>query len=98
MHDVIHMWAEGYNTYHLIDGYKMKQFHGGIMPDLIISPEGLNALLERVKWALLEDSLDGGLLSPAHRRIRLRGGPLQFSDGYNTEGDHLFESLSVINV
>jgi hypothetical protein len=91
------MWAQGYNTYHLIDGHAMRSLHGGIRPDIILDEASLRALLDQVCWALAEDEIGGALLSPRQRRIRLRGGPLEFSDGYNTEGDHLYESLSVIN-
>ena len=68
------MWLEGYNTYHLVDGAAMKEVWGAIMPHIIYSPKNLDAIVEKVKWALHEDRLNGSMLSPKMRRIRFRLG------------------------
>jgi hypothetical protein len=52
--------------------------------------------VEQVKWALAEDELNGTLLSPRMRRIRLRGGAGAMSTGVNTE--FLDSEFSVVNV
>lgn len=55
--DVLHMWVESYNTYHLIDGVAMKAAWGGIMPDIILSETNLAAMANQVKqyidWYML---------------------------------------------
>ena len=74
LENMIQMWLESYNTYHLIDGAAMKEVWGAIMPHIIYSPKNLEAILDQVKWALDEDALKSAMLSPRMRRIRLRGG------------------------
>jgi len=95
MEDVIQMWLESYNVYHLIDGLAMKDAWGCIMPHIILGKKNLQAILDQVKWALLEDSLEGPLLSPKMRAIRLQGGKENFVRGYNTQ-EPVFEH-SVVN-
>jgi len=62
--DMIQMWLESYNTYHLVDGAAMKEAWGAIMPHIMLSEKNLEAILDQVKWALSEDGLDGALLTP----------------------------------
>lgn len=94
--DVIQMWCESYNTYHLIDGAAMKAAWGGVMPDIILSANNLAALLDKVRWALEEDSGDGAILTPRLRALRLRGGAKEMAMGYNTETiDSEFSVVSV---
>ena len=90
------MWAEGYNTHHLVDGLAMKEAWGAVAPHILLSPRNLQALLDKVLWALEEDSLDGALLSPRMRRIRLRGGVQEMDAGFNTE--QLDNEFSVVSV
>jgi hypothetical protein len=92
----IHMYVEGYNTYHLIDGHAMKEAWGGINEDILLSPKNLQAILDQIQWALKEDTLDGALLSPRMRRIRARGGAAEMITGYNTE--FLDTEFSVVSV
>lgn len=92
----LQMWIESYNCYHLIDGYAMKEAFGGIMPNIILSPKNLEAIVDQVKWALLEDSSDGVMLSPRLRRIRFRGGAQEMIFGYNLE--ELDSEYSVVSV
>lgn len=94
--DVIQMWIESYNTYHLIDGAAMKEAWGAIMPHIMLSQKNLDAILDQVKWALLEDSLDGALLTPRLRRVRFRGGAQEMITTYNTE--QLDSEFSVVSV
>lgn len=96
LEDMVQMWLEGYNTYHLVDGAAMKEAWGGIMPDILLSPRNLQAILDRVLWALEEDGLDGALLTPRLRRLRFRGGAQEMSTGFNTE--HLESEFSVVSV
>lgn len=92
----LQMWVESYNCYHLIDGYAMKEAFGGIMPNIILSPKNLDAIVDQVKWALLEDSSGGVMLSPRLRRIRFRGGAQEMIFGYNLE--ELDSEYSVVSV
>ena len=92
----LQMWIESYNTYHLIDGYAMKEAFGGIMPNIILSSKNLEAIVDQVKWALLEDSSDGVMLSPRLRRVRFRGGAQEMIFGYNLE--ELDSEYSVVSV
>jgi len=92
----LQMWIESYNCYHLIDGYAMKEAFGGIMPNIILSPKNLEAIVDQVKWALLEDSSGGVMLSPRLRRIRFRGGAQEMIFGYNLE--ELDSEYSVVSV
>lgn len=94
--DIIQMWIESYNTYHLIDGAAMKEAWGAIMPHIMLSQKNLDAILEQVQWALLEDSLDGALLTPRLRRVRFRGGAQEMITTYNTE--QLDSEFSVVSV
>ena len=48
MEDVIQMWLESYNTYHLIDGLAMKDAWGCIMPHIILGKKNLQAILDQV--------------------------------------------------
>lgn len=48
LNDVIQMWCEGYNTYHLIDGSAMKAAWGGVIPAIVLSQGNLEALLNQV--------------------------------------------------
>lgn len=90
------MWVESYNAYHLVDGAAMKEAWGTIMPHIMLSEKNLEAIAEKVKWALREDDIDCTLLTPRFRQLRLRGGVKEFSSGYNTER---FDSeFSVVNV
>ena len=50
----------------------------------------------QVQWALEEDELDGALLTPRMRRLRVRGGAQQMIMGYNA--DHLDSEFSVVSV
>lgn len=93
---MIQMWVESYNTYHLVDGYAMREAWGDIMPHLMLSEKNLDAILEQVKWALHEDSLDGALLTPRMRKVRFRGGAQEMVTGYNTE--ELDSEFSVVSV
>ena len=93
---MIQMWLESYNTYHLVDGAAMKEVWGAIMPHIIFSKKNLDAIVEQVKWALTEDSLDGVILTPRMRRVRFRGGAQEMSTGINTE--FLDSEFSVVNV
>lgn len=92
----LQMWIESYNCYHLIDGYAMKEAFGGIMPNIILSPKNLEAIVDQVKWALLEDSSGGVMLSPRLRRIRFRGGAQEMIFGYNLQ--ELDSEYSVVSV
>jgi hypothetical protein len=92
----LQMWIESYNCYHLIDGYAMKEAFGGLMPNIILSPKNLEAIVDQVKWALLEDSSGGVMLSPRLRRIRFRGGAQEMIFGYNLE--ELDSEYSVVSV
>eukprot|EP00601_Ochromonadales_sp_CCMP2298_P033851 CAMPEP_0173363026 /NCGR_PEP_ID=MMETSP1144-20121109/22152_1 /TAXON_ID=483371 /ORGANISM="non described non described, Strain CCMP2298" /LENGTH=738 /DNA_ID=CAMNT_0014312921 /DNA_START=90 /DNA_END=2303 /DNA_ORIENTATION=+ len=83
--DMIQMWLESYNTYHLVDGAAMKEAWGAIMPHIMLSEKNLEAILAQVQWALSEDALDGALLTPRLRRVRFRGGAQEMTTGYNTE-------------
>ena len=96
LRDMIQMWLESYNTYHLVDGSAMKEAWGGIMPNILLSEKNLRAILDQVKWAMHEDSMDGALLSPRMRRIRFRGGAQEMITGYNTED--LEAEFSVVSV
>jgi hypothetical protein len=93
---VIQMWIESYNTYHLIDGFAMKEAWGAIMPHIVLSEKNLNAIVDAVKWALAEDDMDGAILSPRLRRVRFRGGAQEMITGYNTE--NLDSEFSVVSV
>lgn len=42
------MWADGYNTHHLIDGFAMKKAWGGLVPEILFSEKNLNALVHQV--------------------------------------------------
>jgi hypothetical protein len=81
------MWAEGYNTHHLIDGYSMKRNWGHIMPHLVYNQTNLDAIVNRVKWALIEDEMDGAMLSQDMQWMRMQPGGLKEMDGggYNNE-------------
>ena len=96
LRDMIQMWLESYNTYHLVDGSAMKEAWGGIMPNILLSEKNLRAILDQVKWAMHEDSMDGALLSPRMRRIRFRAGAQEMITGYNTED--LDAEFSVVSV
>lgn len=90
------MWCEGYNTYHLVDGSAMKEAWGCIMPHIMLSEKNLNAIVERVKWALDEDTFNGALLTPRLRNVRFRGGAKEMATGFNTE--FLVSEFSVVSV
>ena len=96
LEDMIQMWLESYNTYHLVDGKAMKEAWGHIMPHIMLSTKNLDAIVAQVKWALIEDSMNGALLSPRMRRIRFRGGAQEMITGYNTE--FLESEFSVVSV
>ncbi len=96
MEDLIQMWLESYNTYHLIDGLAMREAWGCIMPHIVLGQKNLEAILDQVKFALAEDAGDGTLLSPRFRTIRLQGGGKQEMDmGYNNQ--RLTTKFSVVN-
>jgi hypothetical protein len=90
------MWCEGYNTYHLIDGYAMKEAWGGIMPHILLSPRNLEAILDVVKQALAEDSMESVILTPRMRAVRLRGGSERMEGGFNT--DEVVDEYSVVSI
>lgn len=94
--DMIQMWIESYNTYHLIDGFAMKEAWGAIMPHLILSPHNLKAMLDKVIWALDEDESNSAILSPRFRRLRFRGGAQEMTTAFNTE--FLDTEFSVVSV
>ena len=94
--DSVQMWLEGYNTYHLVDGKAMKEAWGAIMPHIMLSEKNLAAILAQVQWALMEDGMDGALLTPRLRRVRFRGGAQEMTTGFNTE--HLDSEFSVVSV
>jgi hypothetical protein len=94
--DMIQMWLESYNTYHLVDGAAMKEAWGAIMPHIMLSEKNLEAILQQVQWALAEDALEGALLTPRLRRVRFRGGAQEMTTGYNTE--FLDSEFSVVSV
>ena len=96
LEDNVQMWLESYNTYHLIDGAAMKEVWGAIMPHIILGESNLAAIIRQVKWALDEDTMDGAMLTPRLRRVRLRGGAAQMTTGFNTE--HLDAEFSVVSV
>lgn len=50
----------------------------------------------QVRWALEEDVLDGTLLTPRLRTVRLRGGAKDMAMGFNT--DRLENEFSVVSV
>jgi len=94
--DMVQMWAEGYNTYHLVDGFAMREAWGAIMPHIMLSEKNLNAIVDQVKWALSEDELNGAILTPRLRTVRFRGGAGSMTTGYNTEMvDSEFSVVSV---
>ena len=96
LHDILQMWCESYNTYHLIDGAAMKAAWGAVMPDIVLSDANLKAVLRQVQVALMEDQSDAAILSPRMRAVRLRGGAKEMSMGYNTETiDSEFSVVSV---
>jgi hypothetical protein len=66
------------------------------MPEIILSPENLNALLARVRLALEEDKGGAAILTPRLRTVRLRGGAKEMVMGYNTET--LDSEFSVVSV
>lgn len=94
--DCVQMWLEGYNTYHLIDGKAMKEAWGAIMPHIMLSEKNIEAIVAQVQWALMEDTMDGALLTPRLRRVRFRGGAQEMTTGFNTE--HLDSEFSVVSV
>jgi hypothetical protein len=94
--DIIQMWCEGYNTYHLVDGFAMKEAWGSIMPHIMLSEKNLDAILDQVRWALAEDTFEGALLTPRLRRLRFRGGAQEMTTGFNTE--ELDSEFSVVSV
>lgn len=96
LEDSVQMWLEGYNTYHLVDGAAMKEAWGGIVPHVLLSPRNLQAMLERLRWALAEDEMGGALLTPRMRRLRFRGGAQEMTMGFNTE--QLESEFSVVSV
>ena len=94
--DMVQMWLESYNTYHIVDGKAMKEAWGAIMPHVMLSQKNLDAIVEQVRWALLEDESGAAILSPRMRRIRFRGGAQEMITGYNTE--FLDQEFSVVSV
>lgn len=93
---MIQMWCEGYNTYHLIDGFAMREAWGDIMPHIVLAEKNLEAILKRVISALEEDELDGAFLTPRLRQVRFRGGSREMPGGFNTE--FLDNEFSVVSV
>ena len=85
LEDIIQIWVESYNTYHLLDGAAMKEVWGSIMPHIVLSERNLARILAQVEWAVAEDAADGAILSPRQRRLRLHGGAQEMIMGYNTE-------------
>ena len=79
------MWLEGYNTHHLVDGAAMKEVWGGVVPHILLSEANLQAIVDTVEWALEESELQGTLLSPRMRNLRLRGGKPVVEGGFNTQ-------------
>lgn len=90
------MYIVGRNTYQLIDGAAMKEAYGDIMPHIVMSQKNLDALTNKIKFALMEAEVDGVFLSPRLSRIRFRGGAQEMKDaGYNVQE---FEPLCVVDV
>jgi hypothetical protein len=79
------MWAESYNTHYLIDGGKMRDTWGYIMPHLVEDKANLDKIVEKIKFALFEDEANVVSLSPDMQRIRLRDGLLEMDGGYNNK-------------
>ena len=96
LEDSVQMWLESYNTYHLIDGAACKEVFGCIMPHIVLGEKNLAAIVDKVKFALDEDSMGGSNLTPRLRRVRLRGGAAHMTTGFNTE--HLDAEFSVVSV
>jgi hypothetical protein len=46
--DMIQMWLESYNTYHLVDGAAMKEAWGSIMPHIMLAEKNLDAIRDQV--------------------------------------------------
>lgn len=91
----LQIWAEGYNTYHLVDGKAMTDAWGELKEQVLLSPRNLQALLEAVQFALYEDEMEGALLSPRMRTIRFRGGADAMAMGLNTA--ELDQEFSVVS-
>jgi hypothetical protein len=64
--DMIQMWLESYNTYHLVDGAAMKEAWGSIMPHIMLAEKNLDAIRDQVRWALAEDGMEGACLTPRY--------------------------------
>eukprot|EP00981_Chlorochromonas_danica_P008939 scaffold2352_cov153-Ochromonas_danica.AAC.20 len=95
----LQIWAEGYNTYHLVDGKAMTDAWGELKEHVLLSPRNLQALLEAVQFALYEDEMEGALLSPRMRTIRFRGGADAMAMGLNTaELDQEFSVVSATTI
>jgi hypothetical protein len=47
--DMIQMWLESYNTYHLVDGAAMKEAWGSIMPHIMLAEKNLDAIRDQVR-------------------------------------------------
>jgi hypothetical protein len=92
---VLQMWAEGYNTHHLVDGFAMRSAWGGVNEDILLSEGNLAAILDRVRWALKEGD-QGAMLTERLRAVRLRGGAKEMAMGFNT--DQLEAEYSVVSV
>ena len=50
--DMVQMWLESYNTYHLVDGFAMREAWGAIMPHIMLGEKNLQAILDQVRVML----------------------------------------------
>ena len=62
--DMVQMWLEGYNTYHLVDGAAMKEAWGAIMPHIMLSEKNLDAILDQVRTMCMR-----GKRAPPHHPL-----------------------------
>ena len=61
----------------------LREIYGGLDPRIVLRDTNLIKIGELVRMALMEDTLEGGLLTPKMNQIRFRGGPLDSETLYN---------------
>lgn len=70
MENMMHVWCEGHNVHHLVDGFTMTKLWGGMRREVLLAPRNVAAIVEQVLYALHGEAPARAVLSKRLSQVR----------------------------
>jgi hypothetical protein len=70
LEDVLHVWSEGANVHHLVDGFAMVKLWGRFRADVLLAPKNVAAVVAQVAYALYGEADAAAVLTKRLSTLR----------------------------